>query len=66
MTNEEAIRRIIEHMDIHKMNEPRVIKISMALQMSIYSLEKQIPKKVKYDEYGREEGYPLVLIAERL
>ena len=26
--------------------------------MAIKALEKQIPKKVKYDEYGKEEGYP--------
>lgn len=47
MTNEEAIKRIVEHMAIHKMNEPRAINISTALQMAIYSLEKQIPKKSK-------------------
>lgn len=58
MSNEEAINRIMQHMTIHKMNEPRAIKISMALQKAMYSLDKQIPKKVKYDEYGREEGYP--------
>lgn len=29
-----------------------------AMQMSIKALEKQIPQKVKYDEYGKEEGYP--------
>ena len=54
MTNEEAIKRIIQHMNIHKMNEPRAIMISMALQMAIYSLEKQIAKKplMRYENMG--------------
>lgn len=49
MTNEEAIKRIVDHMTIHKMNEPRAIKISMALQMAIEALEKQTPKKPDED-----------------
>lgn len=41
MTNEEAIARIKEHMIIHKMEEPRAIHISEALNMAIKALEKQ-------------------------
>lgn len=51
MTNEEAIKRIAEHMTIHKMNEPRAIKITTALKMAICSLEKQIPKKPTIKPY---------------
>ena len=29
-----------------------------AIDVAIKALEKQIAKKVKYDEYGKEEGYP--------
>lgn len=42
MTNEEAIARIRDHKDhniVHKMNEPRAIYISEALDMAIQSLE---------------------------
>ena len=39
MTREEAITRIQEHMIIHKMNEPRAIYISEALDMAIKALE---------------------------
>ena len=39
MTNKEAIARIREHMLIHKMNEPRAIYISEALDMAIKALE---------------------------
>ena len=42
MTNEEAIARIREHKIIHKMNEPRAIYISEALDMAIKALEQQI------------------------
>lgn len=41
MTNEEAIARIKEHKIIHKMNEPRAIYISEALDMAIKALEQQ-------------------------
>lgn len=57
MTNEEAIKRIVDHMTTHKMNEPRAIKISIALQMAIEALKKQTPKKPSgsFDDetYGR-------------
>lgn len=41
MTNEEAIARIREHKIIHKMNEPRAIYISEALDLAIKTLEQQ-------------------------
>lgn len=41
MTREEAIARIREHMVIHKMDEPRAIHISEALDMAIKALEQQ-------------------------
>ena len=40
MTNKEAIRRIREHMVIHKLNEPQAIRISEALEMAIEALER--------------------------
>ena len=39
MTNQEAIIRIKNHMDVHRMYEPKGIKISEALEMAIKSLE---------------------------
>ena len=41
MTSEEAIERIKEHKVIHKMNEPRAIYISEALDMAIKALEQE-------------------------
>lgn len=41
MTTEEAIARIREHKIIHKMNEPRAIYISEALDLAIKALEQQ-------------------------
>ena len=41
MTKEEAIARIEEHKIIHKMNEPRAILISEALDMAIKALEQE-------------------------
>lgn len=40
MTREEAIARIRNHKIVHKMNEPRAIYISEALDMAIEALEK--------------------------
>ena len=42
MTNKEAIRRIREHMIIHKLNEPRAIYINEALEMAVKALEEQM------------------------
>ena len=39
MTREEAIARIKDHMVVHKMNEPRAILISEALDMAIEALK---------------------------
>ena len=39
MTREEAIARIKDHKVVHKMNEPRAIYISQALDMAIQALE---------------------------
>ena len=41
MTKEEAISRIKEHIVIHKMDEPRAILISEALEMAIKALKEQ-------------------------
>lgn len=41
MTREEAIARIKDHMLIHKMSEPRAIKISESLDMAIEALEQE-------------------------
>ena len=41
MTREEAIARIKDHKIVHKMNEPRAIYISEALDMAIKALEQQ-------------------------
>ena len=59
MTNEEAIARIREHKIIHKMNEPRAIYISEALDMAIKALEQQ-PKAGKWLIAPDEEpGYDI-------
>ena len=41
MTRDEAILRIKDHMTAHKMDEPRAIHISEALNMAIEALEKE-------------------------
>ena len=41
ITNKEAIRRIREHMIIHKLNEPQAIYINEALEMAIKALEER-------------------------
>ena len=41
MTNQEAIRRIKDHMDIHRMYEPKGTKISEALEMAIQALKRE-------------------------
>ena len=41
MTREEAIARIKDHKIIHKMNEPRAIYISEALDMAIKALKQE-------------------------
>ena len=50
MTNEEAIDRIREHMAIHKLNEPRAVKITEALNMAIEALKAEQPKWIPVSE----------------
>lgn len=46
MTEQEAIRRIKNHNEIHSRKEPfHAIQIAEALEMAVEALEKQIPKK---------------------
>ncbi len=45
MTAKEAIRRVIEHNEIHSRKERNAILITKALNMAVEALEKQIPKK---------------------
>lgn len=45
MTKEEAIARIKDHKIVHKINEPRAIYISEALDMAIKALEQE-PKEI--------------------
>ncbi len=48
MTEQEAVRRIKNHNEIHSRKEPfYAIHIAEALEMAVEALEKQIPKKVK-------------------
>ena len=56
MTIDKAIKRIKEHMIIHKMNEPQAILISEALCMGIDALEKSKWKSVEDEtpNNGRE------------
>lgn len=42
MTKEEAIKRIQEHMIVHKMNESRAVHITEALDMAIKALEQNL------------------------
>ena len=51
MTENEAISRIKDHMEIHRLKEPRAIYITVALSMAITSL-KEIQK---YREIGTVE-----------
>ena len=56
MNREEAIARIREHKIIHKMNEPRAIYISEALDMGIKALENQKTGHwVEIDDYPHED-----------
>lgn len=55
MTRQEAIRRIKNHMDVHRMYEPEGIKISEALEMAIKSLEQ--PKLFVYRKPGIMIGH---------
>ena len=59
MTNEEAIARIREHKIIHKMNEPRAIYISEALDLAIKALKQEpILDKIREQVELEKLGYP--------
>ena len=57
MTEIEAIKILKRDLAIQTENKALPDGIN-AIAMAIKAIEKQIPKKVKYDEYGKEEGYP--------
>ena len=46
MTKQEAIIRIKNHMDVHRMYEPKGTKISEAFEMAIKSLEQQASDEI--------------------
>lgn len=46
MTKEEAIKRIQNHMIIHKMYEPEAIYITKALEMAVKVLKESEKKEV--------------------
>lgn len=54
MTNQEAIKRIKEHIAIHKYRESHAIHIVEALEMAISALEKQIPVKPIHIDKNKE------------
>lgn len=51
MTKEEAIKRIKDHIRVHKIGDYPHIYLREALDMAIEALEKQIPKKAKTTPY---------------
>ena len=51
MKAEEAIKRIEDHIVVHRLNEPHAIRITEALLMAKDALEKQIPKKPYNSHY---------------
>jgi hypothetical protein len=62
----EAIKRIEEHCDIHKLNEPQAIFISQALDMSIKALkekqERENPQPLSLEELRQMNGKPVWII----
>ena len=53
MTENEAISRIKDHMEIHRLKEPRAIYITVALSMAITALKEIQP----YREIGTVEEF---------
>lgn len=51
MNEKEAIDRIRDHNMIHSKKEPYTPLLNEAMCMAIDTLEKQIPKKIAYQEY---------------
>ena len=56
MTNQEAIKRIKEHIAIHKYRESHAINIVEALEMAVSALEKQIPRELIAEGDGYADG----------
>lgn len=52
MNSLEAIRRIKEHNEIHSKKERQAVLITIALDMAIEALERQIPAEIGFDTYG--------------
>lgn len=52
MNAQEAIRRIKEHNKVHRLKERNAIFITVALDVAVEALEKQIPKKPIGDGWG--------------
>ena len=59
MNNEEAIKRIQDHMHVHKIGEYPHVYIEEALNMSINALKKQIPMNVIYDSIYKVHCCPV-------
>jgi hypothetical protein len=54
MTKEEAIKRIKDHIQVHKIGDYPHIYLRESLDMAIEALEKQIPKQPIEDGYYDE------------
>lgn len=52
MTHEEAIRRIKDHMRVHRIGEYPHMMLAEALNMAIEAVEKQIPKAPNWIKYN--------------
>ena len=60
MTKEEAIKRIKDHMQVHKIGDYPHIYLREALDMSIEALEKQIPKSPDLEGDGYDDSGNLI------
>lgn len=58
MTKKEAIKRIQDHMIVHKIYEPKAIYITEALEMAVKALKESEKKRGKWvrDEFGSKCG----------
>ena len=54
MTNKEAVARIKDHKAVHKMDEPRAIYISEALDIAIEALEENEKLKQEIEAVKQE------------
>ena len=74
MTREEAITRIKIHKSVHKMDEPRAIHISEALDMAIKALEQEhykdfcefVAKMVLRDDFEENAGANAEFLCRKL